>query len=147
MAEQELIATARETIEAFNAANWGRLRALQAADSVYKELGTQREVQGPDGFVDIMRGWKQAFPDATGTVTNAVASGNTVVLEISWQGTQTGPLEAPEGTIPASGKTMDLASTQVIEFEGNKVKENRQYFDSLTLLQQIGAVPTAKEQA
>jgi len=146
MAEQDLIATARETIEAFNASDWDRLRALLNEDSVYNELGTQRQFQGPDAFVEIMQGWRAAFPDVEGTVTNAIASGNTVALEISWQGTHTGPLESPGGTIPASGKAL-VMSTQVIVFEGNKVKENRQYFDSLTLLQQMGVVLAAQEQA
>jgi steroid delta-isomerase-like uncharacterized protein len=106
MAEQELIATARETIEAFNAADWDRLRALQTEDCVYNELGTQRQFQGPDEFVRVMQGWKQAFPDVQGTVTNAIASGNTVALEISWKGTHTGPFETLDGTIPASGKAL-----------------------------------------
>ncbi len=147
MAEQELIATARETIEAFNASDWDRIRALSTEDCVYNELGTQRQFQGPDEFVRVMQGWKQAFPDVQGTVTNAIASGNTVALEISWQGTHTGPLETLDGTIPASGKALVISTIQVIEFDGGKVKENRQYFDSPTLLQQIGAVPGAQVQA
>jgi hypothetical protein len=40
-----------------------------------------------------------------------------------------------------------ISTIQVIEFEAGKVEENRQYFDSQTLLQQIGAVPAAQEQA
>ena len=147
MAEQDLTATARETIDAFNASDWDRLRALSNEDSVYNELGTQRQFQGPDAFVEVMQGWRTAFPDVEGTVTNAVASGNTVALEISWKGTHTGPLESPGGTIPASGKAWSVAAIQVIEFDGGKVKENRQYFDMLTMLQQIDAVPAAQEQA
>ncbi len=147
MAEQELIATAYELVEAFNASDWDRFRALSTEDCVYKEIGTHRQFQGPDEIVKVMEGWKEAFPDAAGTVTNAIASGNTVVLEISYQGTQTGPFETLNGTIPASDRVAVTEAIQVLEFEGGLVKENRQYFDSLAMLQQIGAVPAAREQA
>ena len=40
------------------------------------------------------------MPDVKGSVTNAVASGNTVVLEVTWEGTHTGPLAGPKGAIP-----------------------------------------------
>lgn len=80
------------------------------------------------------------MPDVKGTVTNAFASGNTVVLEINWQGTHTGPLEMPSGTIPASGKRQSTPSAWIFQFEGDRIKESRSYFDMVTLLQQIGAM-------
>ena len=73
-------------------------------------------------------------------MTNAFASGNTVVLEITWQGTHTGPLEMPNGTIPASGKRQSTPSAWIFQFEGVKIKESHHYFDMVTLLQQIGAM-------
>ncbi len=81
------------------------------------------------------------MPDVKGTVTNALASGNSVVLEITWEGTQTGPLETPDGTIPASGKRAVTPATWVFDFEGDKIKESRQYFDMVTFLSQIDAMP------
>ena len=79
--------------------------------------------------------------DAKGTVTNALASGNTAVLEITWEGTQTGPLVGPGGTIPPSGKRQVTPAAFLMTFEGDRIKEGRQYFDSMTLLQQLGAAP------
>jgi flagellar protein FlbD len=38
--------------------------------------------------------WKEAFPDAKGTVTNAAVADDTVTLEVTWEGTQDGPLAA-----------------------------------------------------
>lgn len=141
MADQDLIRVARENIDAFNAADWQRFKAALTADGVYDEVGTQRRIQGPDQIVEAMRGWKEAFPDAKGTVTNAVASSNTVTLELTWEGTHTGPLAGPGGTIPASGKRQTTRAAIVLTFEGDKIKENHQYFDMMTLLQQIGAMP------
>jgi ketosteroid isomerase-like protein len=74
-------------------------------------------------------------------VTSSFASGNTAVLEVTWTGTHTGPLTTAEGTIAASGKRQETPAAIFFTFEGDKIKEARHYFDSLTLLKQIGAQP------
>ena len=137
----ELVMIAREQVDAFNSGDWERLRGSLAADCRYDELGTQRKVEGQEKIVELFKGWKTAFPDAVGTVTSAVGSGNTAALEVTWKGTHTGPLMSAEGTIPASGKRQETPAGFFLTFEGDKVKESRHYFDSLTLLKQIGAQP------
>jgi len=141
MAEQDAIRIARENIDAFNAGDWQRVKATLAPDSVYDEVATQRRLQGADEIVQALQGWKQAMPDAMGTVTNAVASGNTVTQEITWEGTQSGPLVGPGGTIPASGKRQVTRAAWIAIVEGGKIQESRQYFDMMALLQQLGAAP------
>jgi hypothetical protein len=65
-------------------------------------------------------------------------SGNTVVVELTWRGTHTGPLQTPRGVIASTGKTINVRACQVIELSGDKTKAVRQYFDLGTLLQQLG---------
>ena len=136
-----MVERAREQVAAFNGGDWQGLRAGLASDSRYDELGTQRTIEGPDRIVDLFKGWKQAFPDAVGTVTSAVASGDKAALEVVWKGTHTGPLTTAAGTIPASGKTQVTPAGYFLTFAGDKIKEGHHYFDSLTLLKQIGAQP------
>src|SRR5205814_9060730 len=87
-----MVKIAREQVAAFNSGDWERLQAGLAADCRYDELGTARTIAGPEQIVELFKGWKQAFPDAVGTVTSAVASGDMVALEVTWNGTHTGPL-------------------------------------------------------
>ncbi len=141
MAEQDAIKVARENIEAFNASDWERVKSTLAADSIYDEVATQRRIQGADQIVDAFKGWKQAMPDAKGTVTNAISSGNMVTLEITWEGTQTGPLTGPGGTIPASGKRQVTRAAIISTIEAGRIKESHQYFDMMSMLQQLGAAP------
>lgn len=136
-----MVERAREQVAAFNGGDWQGLRAGLASDSRYEEFGTERKVEGPEQIVALFKGWKQAFPDAVGTVTSAVASGDKAALEVTWTGTHTGPLVTAEGTIPASGKRQQTPGAIFFTFAGDKIKESRQYFDSLTLLKQIGAQP------
>ncbi len=81
------------------------------------------------------------MPDAAGTITNALVSGNTVTLQVTWEATHTGPLTGPMGTIPASGKRQVTPAAWIFTFEGEKIKESNHYFDMLSLLAQIGAIP------
>jgi len=141
LSTDEIVKLARKQVEAFNSGDWEQMRAMLASDSRYDELGTERKIEGPEKIVELFKGWKTAFPDAVGTVTSAVASGNMAALEVTWKGTHTGPLGTPEGTIPASGKRQETPAAFFLTFEGDKIKESRHYFDSMTLLKQIGAQP------
>lgn len=137
----DAIDIARENIDAFNAADWSRMEAMLAPNAIYSELATQRRVEGLSQIVEALRGSRQAFPDAKGTVTHAVGDGNNAALEISWEGTHTGLLEGPGGTIPPSGKVQVTEAAFCVTSAGDKIVEARQYFDLMTLLQQIGAGP------
>jgi steroid delta-isomerase-like uncharacterized protein len=137
----ELVKVAREQINAFSKGDWELLRGNLASDSRYEEFGTERKVEGPTEIVELFKGWKTAFPDAVGTVTSSVASANKAAIEVTWKGTHTGPLTTAEGTIPASGKVHETPGAVFYTFEGSKIKSMRQYFDTLTLLKQIGVQP------
>lgn len=137
----EVVQVAEECVEALNASDWERLRATFAADAVWDEVGTQRRVQGVSAVIELSRGWRAAFPDARGTVTNAVAAGDTAVMELAYEGTHDGPMETPQGGIPPSGKKVTVRAVMVAQVRDGRITEVREYFDVLTLLTQIGAAP------
>jgi steroid delta-isomerase-like uncharacterized protein len=132
------VAAGRGFIQAFNGADWNRLEALLAPDSLYDEVGTGRRAQGGHEIVDLFKGWKRAMPDAQGTVTSVVDGGDTAVLEVTWNGTFTGPWATPQGEVEATGKHQTSRACVLIMFEGDTIKESRQYFDSMSLMQQLG---------
>ena len=57
---------ATDLIDAFNQANWDRLRGLLAPAVRYAETGTGRRVEGVDAYLQLCQGWKEAFSDAAG---------------------------------------------------------------------------------
>jgi steroid delta-isomerase-like uncharacterized protein len=132
---------ARESIESYNAGDFDRLRSLLADDFYEEEVGTQRRIDGADARVAAAQAWKQAFPDEHGAITGAYPSGNTVAIELTWEGTQSGPLATPDGQeLPPSNKRETVKAVEVIEVEDGKIKVLRHYFDLITILQQIGAM-------
>ena len=83
--------------------------------------------------MNAYQGWKAAGPDGKGTITNAFAQGNTVLIEVTWTATNTGPM----GSNPPTGKKWNVRGAQVVILEGNKIQELRQYFDMNTIVQQL----------
>jgi predicted ester cyclase len=90
-----------------------------------------------------MQQWKSTMTDSGVTVNSTLASGDVVVLEVTWQGTQNGAFTGPTGTIPPSGKRQTTRAAMIVQFQGNKIREIRHYFDMMTFLTQIGAMATA----
>jgi steroid delta-isomerase-like uncharacterized protein len=82
-----------------------------------------------------------AFPDAHMDVTHSIEGDGEVFVEGSFKGTHTGDMVSPEGTIPASGKTIDLPFADYFGVKGGKVVNHRTYWDQATLMGQIGATP------
>jgi steroid delta-isomerase-like uncharacterized protein len=139
MAEQDLIAIARQEVDAFNAGDWERFADTAAPDAVYDEVATGRRFEGREDIVEVNRSWKAAFPDATGTITSISASGDKVTVEVTWEGTQSGPMEGPQGELPPSNKRATVRAVQILEFSDGRIRENRHYFDMLGMLLQLGA--------
>ena len=138
MAQQSVVDIAKAQIIAYNKKDWNAARAAVAPGLVYDEVGTQRKIQGVDDVIAAWRGWATAMPDSKATFDKTEASGNTVVLEITWRGTHKGPLQTPKGEIPATGKKFEVRACQVIEVANNKVQAMRHYFDMASLLSQLG---------
>jgi steroid delta-isomerase-like uncharacterized protein len=141
LSQQQLIDAAKASVLAFNDKDWDAVRASVARDLVYDEVATNRKAEGIDQVIPLWQGWAAAFPDAKATFHNALATDNTVVLEVSWRGTHKGPLQMPEGSIEATGNPIDVRACFVIEMSGDKPQRERHYFDMATLLQQLGVAP------
>jgi len=140
---EDLTQIARQIVTGYSTANWTALKSIFAADPTYHELGTQRRIQGTDSIIQTLQEWKKAMTDSQGTVSNSFASGNLVAMEITWTGTHNGPFTGPAGTLPASGKRQTTPAAMIVKFQGDKVQEIHHYFDMVTFLQQLGAMPAA----
>jgi len=122
----EAVDVARESIECFSAGDFDRLRSLLADDSHEEEYATQRHLEGADAQVDAARGWKEAFPDGRGIVTGACSDGKRVALEITWEGTQSGPMRTPDGQeLPPTNRHGSVHACQVMESLALALRQDR----------------------
>ncbi len=136
-----LVDLAKKHLEALGKQDWKTYRAMLTDRVIYEEEPTQRRIEGADPFVDVVKKWQQAFPDLHANIKQLLASGDAVVAEIEWEGTHRGQLDGPFGPIPPKGAHGKVPAVVVMRFDGDKIRECRQYFDLMTLLRNIGAVP------
>jgi steroid delta-isomerase-like uncharacterized protein len=130
---------AEQEVDAFNRGDWDTMARLYGEHGVYHEIATGQHLEGADQIAAAFEAWRDAFPDARGTITNSVSAGGQVIQEVTWQGTQDGVLRTSEGSIPASGKQVTIYAVQVLQSKDGQIQEHRHYFDMLGMLQQIGA--------
>jgi steroid delta-isomerase-like uncharacterized protein len=138
---EETISAARGFTECYNAGDWDGLRDLMAPDAVYEEVGTGRRIEGPAAIVEVNKAWKGALPDSQGTIAEAFACDDRVVLRINWSGTQSGPLPLPTGgELAPTNREINVPACQIVRVADGKLVEAIHYFDMLTLLGQLGAI-------
>jgi steroid delta-isomerase-like uncharacterized protein len=139
MSQQTLIDTAKASVEAYNEKNWDEVTKVLAPNVVYKETGSNRSLHGISDVLTAWKGWGVAFPDSKATFDAVHVSGDdTVILELTWRGTHTGPMGSPAGDIPATGKSIETRACQVIQIADGKVQSIHQYLDLATMMTQLG---------
>ena len=138
MSDQQLIDTAKAPFIGYNEKDWDKIRASTTTDLVYDEVATHREVEGIDQVLELWQEWATAFPDSHGIFQDASVSSDKVALELTWHGTHTGPMQTPDGEIPATGNSIEIRACALVEVEDDRVKSIRHYFDMMTMMQQLG---------
>ncbi len=131
----------KKHIADFSTSNWNDYKAACAPDVVYEEMATNTRVQGVEEYLKAVQKWKRAFPDSKGTITRGTVNGDQVVIELQWEGTQSGPLEGAMGAIPPTNKRVKVNAVIVNTMKNGKISEARHFFDMLTVLTQLGVAP------
>jgi predicted ester cyclase len=127
-------------ITAFNAHDEDAMRALNDPSGTFEAPGGIH-LRGKDVTGYAMT-WLKACPDAKLTVRNELISGPWVVEEVTFEGTHQGPLEAPTGVIPATGRKLSVKSVLITRYQNDLAIESRICFDQMDVLSQLGALPT-----
>ena len=90
-----------------------------------------------------LKGWHQAFSNIVISPEKLIAEGDLVTIYWIARGTNTG---AGNG-LPATGKKAELAGITIWRIVDGKIKEEWSAFDQLSMMQQLGLLPTDKQPA
>ena len=126
--------------KAFAAGDLDGMFASYADDCVIWEPA-EGETRGIESNKALVAGYKRAFPDAHFDVQAMHEDGPVVFVRGAYVGTHTGPLETPQGEIPATGKSVRVEFADVFEFRGGKIVREETYYDQLSFMQQLGLMP------
>lgn len=129
---------ARDVYEGWNERRFDDIANAVAPDGKIVVVGTGDEFVGPDGARQYNQQWYDGFPDGLITIDKLIASGDTVVVEYTGRGTNTGPLVTSMGEIPATGRSVTLKLCDVLEFRDGKITAQRTYFDTGSMMAQLG---------
>ena len=146
MTAQENMALSRSLADLYNTRHsdpeWlEKTLAAFAADSTFTNVPLGITLPGRDGYKQFVMFFAEAFPDSKIEITNLFATEDQVVLEYTGRGTNTGPLHLPMGDVPATGRQGELRICDVTQARDGKIISYHSYYDTMTLLQQLGLVP------
>ena len=120
-------------IELFNAGRYEEAEADFVPGGYSEEIGTGRRLTIKEATANA-RAWKEAFPDARGTITNKIVAGNKGAAEIVWRGTNRGSLMGN----PATGRSVEVRAVVVIDTDGAKITRSTHYIDVAGMTAQLG---------
>jgi steroid delta-isomerase-like uncharacterized protein len=126
----------REYFDTIKTRDFDRMRVLLHPDYTIMQ-GDGLEQKGPDVGIAIAETYVTAFPDLSFEIRHQYAPSDTVsVLEFTARGTHQAPLE----DIPATGRAVEIVVCNVIEVEDGKILREREYYDNLAIMRQLGVV-------
>ena len=129
---------ARRLHDAWNERNFDEMAAAMAPDGAIVIVGSGDTFEGTEGSRAFSTMWADGFPDGKVTVDRVIESGDHVVVEYTGRGTHTGTLVTSMGEIPATGRSMTLQLCDVMEFKDGKVQSQKTYFDTGSMMAQLG---------
>ena len=132
--------TAARFVAAFNAHDDKTLNTLHAEHIKFEAPGGFKATNANEATAYAMR-WLKAFPNGKMTVHSEIVSAPWIAQEIVMEGTHTGPLEGPTGTVQPTHKKVVGKGVQILRIENGKIVEARIYFDMLDQLTQLGLMP------
>jgi steroid delta-isomerase-like uncharacterized protein len=96
------------------------------------------DVHGPEEFKNLVSIYRTAYPDVHLTVEDVFSVGEKMAVRWTSRGTHLGEMMG----IPPSNRKIEVMGISIFHLKNGKVMEEWEGFDTLGMMQQIGAIPT-----
>jgi ketosteroid isomerase-like protein len=114
-------------------------RSRFADDGIFTDQSVRVTYRGADLDYPV-RQYGTAFEDMHRELYDLWTVGDTVIVRLALQGTHTGPLATPFGTIPPTGNKMDAPCADIFELVDGKIKRFDCYPEGSVVLTQLGVI-------
>jgi steroid delta-isomerase-like uncharacterized protein len=94
---------------------------------------------GREGLKEVIGQMRSAFPDIHWVLDEMVAEEDKVFSRFTWSGTHRGAFLG----VPATGRNVRVTGMVIDRVADGKMAESRILMDRLSLMQQMGVIPTA----
>ena len=127
--------TSRIWDEIWNKGDLDACASVFSPDYVGHLPGMPAPVHGPEEFKQLVVVYRTAFPDVHLTVEDVFGTGDRVVARWVSRGTHLGSMM---GMAP-TGRSMEILGISIFRIAGGQVAEEWEGFDTMSLMQQLGA--------
>ncbi len=127
----------RMTEEFYNQGNVERAEDFFADTYVHHDPASPHG-RDRDGLTEVVRAFRAGCPDLQIAIDDLVAEGDKVTKRWTLHATHTGDLSG----IPPTGKRITLRGLELYRFANGKIAECWLAYDNLSLMQQLGVIPT-----
>jgi steroid delta-isomerase-like uncharacterized protein len=130
---------ARSSVDAVNRGDAPGYAAHYTDGATIHDPFYAEPLTGRDAIEHDIAVFLRAFPDLHGRVRSTVTEGSQVATEVTFTGTHHGPLETPDGDVPATGRPVTLALCGCSDVgPDGLMTATRRYYDVAGLLAQLG---------
>ncbi|ASR07456.1 ketosteroid isomerase [Rhizobium leguminosarum bv. viciae] len=120
----------------------GKFVSFFSEDAYVRDIPTDMEFRGKD-IAMVAGGMAQAFPDIHRELFNIYAMEDVIVVELAIRGTHRGALVTSAGTVPPTGRTIDVPCCDVFHMRDGKVVSFHCYNAASILQRQLGLAGNA----
>jgi predicted ester cyclase len=100
-------------------------------------------LHGRDQLRQYMESQWSAFPDGTLSFGRQALGRDLAATELVFEGTNTGPMLTPGGSIPPTGRRVSIRFASILEIKDGSIASEHVYLDQLDMLTQLGLMPAA----
>jgi steroid delta-isomerase-like uncharacterized protein len=137
----------RALFDAFNEGDLKQAAATVSDDFELVDVAAGQTFHGPEGCREWLEIFRTALPDARTEIVNLFTDGARVASEHIGRGTHTGLFVTPAGPLPATGRKVELRIGEIYEVRDGKITKLYAYYDSATLMRQLGLLPSSGSRA
>jgi len=137
--EEEAKTIADGILEVWNAGNLALVDELYASGYVRHYVDIYEDIVGIDAYKKWITDTRTSFPDFHVTLEDEIiTSGYKIVTRWVVDGTNTGPLDTPDGVLPPTGKKIRFFGSLIAHIINGKIIEEWLYYNQASSLQQLG---------
>ena len=142
MSTKDLKELMRHFVEQWNKGKAAAMKAMDeftATNVVFHGYG--EDIHGIKDYKKSMSEFYDAFPDNHMTINDMVVEGDKIVVRYTLSGTHKGEYMG----IPATNKKVTGWVIEIDRIVGGKTVEGWMRFDTLSMMQQLGVIPTPEK--
>jgi len=135
--EKKNVKAVTDGIEAWNKRDWKAVEGSYAKDAVLSDQTIAADAKGGKNATKAVQEYAKAFSDSKVQIVKIWGAGDYVVAEQTFTGTNDGALKG-YGIKKKTGKPVNVRFASVYRLEGDKVKEEWLFGNSMAIAMQLG---------